>query len=451
MKIRTAIFGVYVAASTVGFAVLMRFMLAEVRPRYIDALRHNLEGAARLIAATLETAPETNAAELRAAGSTLRLRLLAEDGRVLFDTADPGDDDGETPGQGLARRAAMSLLDEETPDGLPEVSGSAHVQLADGRAAVVVLSRPIRSVNAVIWSERKKLASVGLIVAGIMVVAGWWLAAQLTRSLEKLTTYAQAVRDGRPATVPRSRAAEVATLASAFDEMRDALEGRQHAERYTRALAHEVKAPLTAIRGAAELLGEDMSPEQRQQFLGNIRGESARIQRIVERLLELTSLEARKALNQPEWIKAPSLLEEVAEVMRPAYAVQSVALAVETDQELTFRGERFLLRQALLNLLQNALEFSPDGTVVTLRAARVRDAVTFTVEDEGAGVPDYALARVFERFYSLPRPGTGKKSTGIGLALVKEVAHLHGGDVTLTNRPPAGACAVLSIPLERAV
>lgn len=70
----------------------------------------------------------------------------------------------------------------------------------------------------------------------------------------------------------------------------------------------------------------------------------------------------------------------------------------------------------------------------------------FTVEDNGPGIPDFALSRVFERFYSLPRPGTGKKSTGLGLALVREIAHLHGGDVTLLNRPEGGARAILWIP-----
>ncbi len=72
--------------------------------------------------------------------------------------------------------------------------------------------------------------------------------------------------------------------------------------------------------------------------------------------------------------------------------------------------------------------------------------VNFTVEDSGPGVPDYALPRVFERFYSLPRPGTERKSTGLGLALVREIAHLHGGDATLENRREGGARAVFWVP-----
>nr|MBP7483240.1 two-component system sensor histidine kinase CreC [Lacunisphaera sp.] len=100
----------------------------------------------------------------------------------------------------------------------------------------------------------------------------------------------------------------------------------------------------------------------------------------------------------------------------------------------------------LVNLLQNALDFSPAGGTVTLRGAVESGRINFTVEDGGPGVPDYALPRVFERFYSLPRPGTERKSTGLGLALVREIAHLHGGDATLENRPEGGARAVFWVP-----
>jgi two-component system sensor histidine kinase CreC len=300
-------------------------------------------------------------------------------------------------------------------------------------------------VNEVIWAERKKLAGVGLVVAGVMVVAGWWIAARLTESLERLTVYAQDVRDGRLVSPPGSRATEIAALGRAFEEMRDALEGRQQVERYTQALAHEVKAPLAAIRGAAELMDEAMPAEQRTKFLGNIRNEAARIQQIVERLLELSSLEARKALGRTESVDAADLLREAVAVVRPAAEAARVTLTAAAAPA-TVRGERVLLREALVNLLQNALDFSPArGTVAG--AVTVADRrVVFTVDDDGPGVPDYALPRVFERFYSLPRPGSTRRSTGLGLALVHEIAHLHGGEITLANRPAGGARATLQLP-----
>ena len=446
MRIRTAIFGVYVAACAVGFAVLMWFMLAEVRPRYVSAVQANLRDAAHSIALALAGHTEAQAIAALAGQPSYQVRLVTADGRELFASreADAGADGSASIN--YASQVGGRLLDGEPPEEF-EVSTAAPFQLADGRTAQLVLSRSFRSVNSVIWAERKKLAGISLVIAAVMVVAGWWIAAKLTESLERLTRHAQAVRDGRPSQPPVSQAREIAELGQAFEEMRDALEGRQHAERYTQALAHEVKAPLAAIRGAAELMDETMPEEQRRKFLGNIRSESARIQQIVERLLELSSLEARKTLGQTETINVADLMTEAAGVLAPACAAARVTLTVRPAAEAVLRGERVLLREALVNLLQNALDFSPAGGAVGLGAEVENGRVVFTVEDGGPGVPDYAVARVFERFYSLPRPGTARKSTGLGLALVREIAHLHGGDAALENRAEGGARATLWVPV----
>ena len=443
MRIRTAIFGVYVAACAIGFAVLMWFMLAEVRPRFAGSLQRSLDDTARLLAAALADRPAASLTPLAGVGGGVRVRVLDASGNVFLDT-DPPDRAGEAAG--FVRRAAGDILDGGFPVRDARLSASAPVRLAGGLSARVEVSRPLRSLNELVWAERVKLSLIALSIAAAMVVLGWWLAARLTHSLERLTVYAQGVRDGRPVVPPASRAREIAALAQAFEEMRDALEGRQHAARYTKALAHEVKAPLTAIRGAAELLAEDMPADRRRVFLANIRGEVARVQRIVERLLELTSVEARKALDASEIVGARELLAEAAEGLRSASAAARVALVLEAPDGLRLRAERFLLRQALANLLQNALDFSPAASAVTCTARAERGGVLFTVEDRGPGVPDYALPRVFERFYSLPRPGTAHKSTGIGLALVREIAHLHGGEARLANRPDGGACATLWLP-----
>lgn len=111
------------------------------------------------------------------------------------------------------------------------------------------------------------------------------------------------------------------------------------------------------------------------------------------------------------------------------------------------RGDAYLLRQALANLLDNAIAFAPAGSTIEL-GARIADGhLELTVRDRGPGIPDYALARVFDRFYSLPRPSSGRKSSGLGLPFVREVARLHGGTAQLTNRDGGGAEATLRLPL----
>ena len=106
----------------------------------------------------------------------------------------------------------------------------------------------------------------------------------------------------------------------------------------------------------------------------------------------------------------------------------------------------FLLRQALVNLLDNALDFAPRGSTVEARALGDRGRIGFEVADRGPGVPDYARDHVFERFYSLPRPGGGSRSSGLGLPFVAQVAQLHGGSIALRDRKGGGTVATIDLP-----
>ena len=96
--------------------------------------------------------------------------------------------------------------------------------------------------------------------------------------------------------------------------------------------------------------------------------------------------------------------------------------------------------------MQNALEFSPSDSVVAVELVASASGIRLTVTDDGPGIPGYALERVFDRFYSLPRPDTGRKSSGLGLSIVREIARLHGGEIELENRPAGGARATLTLP-----
>lgn len=454
MRIRTAIFGVYVVASAIGLAVVLWLVLRDVRFRYVESMRRTLGDTAAYLAvfATPEKPAEPWVEKLSTLpknADLLRVFACDRDGRVIFDST--GRDVGQVyvwPMTGGGRAASENYTLPNVAEVNGELRVAARVKSGGEFLGWVGVGRSLKTVTEGIKAARFELiGSIGVIALG-MLVLGWILANRLTHSLERLTAYALNIRDGRPTPPPQSRAKEIAELSRAFEQMREALEGRQHVERYTQALAHEVKAPLAAIRGAAELMDEAMPAEQRQKFLANIRSESARIQTIVERLLELSSLEARKTLRQEEAIAVDALIQEAADVVRPAGSARQIALTVTGGVGLALRGERVLLREALVNLLQNAVEFSPAGGTVTLAARVDERRVTFTVEDNGPGVPDYAVGRVFERFYSLPRPATGKKSTGLGLALVREIAHLHGGDATLANRPEGGARATLWMPVS---
>ncbi len=452
MRIRTIIFGVYVGASAIGFAAVMALVLRDVRLRYVESMRRTMTDTAVFLASFAseeQTGRDwtTRLTQLPAQAELLRVFACDREGRVIFDAAgrDVGQVyDWDADGLGTSEESGHEAPQSAVVD--HELRVRAPVHRAGEPVGWVGVGRPLATVVEAVQRARLRLVWWSGAIALAMICAGWWIAARLSHALERLTAHARAVRDGHISSAPGSRAREIAELSAAFEQMRDALEGRKHAERYTQALAHEVKAPLAAIRGAAELLHEEMPAEQRRRFLDNIRTESARIQQIIDRLLELSSLEARKQLGRTSPVAAAVLAEEAAESLRPAFAGARVELKL-VPSEGHVRGDGLLLREALVNLLQNALDFSPAASEVVLRVTPEDSRwIVFTVEDRGAGVPDFALPRVFERFYSLARPVTGRKSTGIGLALVREIAHLHGGEVTLENRDGGGACARLRLP-----
>ncbi|WP_458373800.1 two-component system sensor histidine kinase CreC [Pseudomonas laurylsulfatiphila] len=298
---------------------------------------------------------------------------------------------------------------------------------------VVTVAKPNSSLQPYVdRTERRLLAyGVGLIGLGLLFGAllSWWL----SRALRRLTAYAQGVSAGRRVEVPHYRGGELEQLATAVEQMRTQLEGKAYVERYVHTLTHELKSPLAAIRGAAELLQGEMPPIQRQRFVGNIDSESARMQQLIERLLNLAQVEQRQGLEERVDVPLGALLREL--LSAQAARIESRQLQVEQSiaADLMLSGEPFLLRQALGNLLENALDFTPAKGVLRLGARRIDEQVEFKLFNQAEAIPDYALPRLSERFYSLPRPDSGRKSTGLGLNFVEEVVKLHGGTLSIRN------------------
>ena len=310
---------------------------------------------------------------------------------------------------------------------------------------VVTVAKPNSSLQPYVDRTERRLLFYGAGLIGLGLLFGALLSWWLSRALHRLTGYAQAVSEGRRVEVPHYRGGELEQLATAVEQMRTQLEGKAYVERYVHTLTHELKSPLAAIRGAAELLQGEMPPVQRLRFVGNIDSESARMQQLIERLLNLAQVEQRQGLEEQVAVPLAVLVDAL--LQGQAARIEAKQLRVEQTiaAELLLIGEPFLLRQALGNLLENALDFTPKQGVLRFSAERVGEQIEFRLFNETAAIPDYALPRLTERFYSLPRPDSGRKSTGLGLNFVEEVAKLHGGRLTVRN-VPEGVEVTLSLP-----
>ncbi|GLH65641.1 two-component system sensor histidine kinase CreC [Geothrix edaphica] len=382
--------------------------------------------------------------------SEFRVYVTDERGRVVFDS------DGTPPGTDYSRwndvqRTLQGAYGARTTrtDPADETTSTMHVAapvLWEGRLiGTLTVAAPSASVIPYAQASRRKVMRAGLILLGACLLVGAGISWSLTRAIGRLRVYAREVAEGRRATMPPVGGGELADLGAALETMRSKLEDRAYVERYLATLTHEMKSPLAAIRGAAELLDEDMPEADRRRFAAHIREQEARLRQLLDRMLDQAAIEQRQTLQDPQLLDLGSLARRVAESKAVGLARRGLELRIDLP-EVRLRGEAFLLEQAVSNLLDNAMAFSPEGGTIRLEGRMEDGRCRLSVRDEGPGVPAFALPRVFEPFYSVAAP-SGRKGTGLGLSFVKEVATLHGGAAGLENHPGGGAEAWLSLPL----
>ena len=329
---------------------------------------------------------------------------------------------------------------------------AAPIRDAGGRiAGVLTVSKPNRHIQPFIERSQQVILRWGWVLLGSALLVGLVMAWWLSRQLAGLRRYADAVSAGQRASLPErgieKPAGEFADLGRALESMRRQLDGKQYVERYVHTLTHELKSPLAAIRGAAELLEGELPDADRARFAASIGTQSRRMATMVDKLLALAEVEHRQRIERPEAVDMAALAREVAEDAETRAQALRVRVEVQASDGMpTLQGDPFLLRRMLANLVDNAIDFSPADGVVELRLQAGGGEMIVDVDDRGPGIPDYALERVFERFYSLSRPDGGHRSSGLGLNFVAEIAQLHGGRASLGNRDGGGALATVVLP-----
>jgi len=380
------------------------------------------------------------------------LRVYVTDGmgRVMYDSS------GLATGQDFSRwnDVYLTLRGEygarasrtDPDDQATEVMYVAAPLLLDaGIVGVLTVAKPTVSLQPYTENIRAAVIRNGLLLLLLALLFCLILSYWLTGSIRKLSGYADQVSAaGHRVPLPTMSEPELERLGEAMASMRERLDGKTYVEEYIHSLTHEIKAPVAAIKGAVEVMDPAMHTEDRQRFLDNIYHESQRLEDIASRLLELADLENRQELEDPQVVDLTNVVREVVADREAMIAERSLRMTVDLADSALVLGDRFLLVHAMENLLDNACRFSPVKGSITL-TVRVNDMVVVRLQDEGPGIPDFALARIYERFFSLPVPGDHLKSSGLGLNFVKQIAELHQGAVSITNGS-TGAIAEFSLP-----
>ncbi|MFA9209443.1 MAG: two-component system sensor histidine kinase CreC [Yersinia sp. (in: enterobacteria)] len=454
--------GYFLIVAIAGYFVI-RIFVQEVKPGVRRATEGTLVDTATLLAqfarqdmlldnvASGQLAQAFASLNLRPIGANIegirkdrneyRVYLTDADGRVVFDSS------GKAVGQDYSRwndvwltlrgeYGARSTRTNPADEQSSVMYVAAPVMAENKIIGVLSVGKPNISMAPVIKRSERKILLAGGVLLGIALLIGlgfvWWI----NRSIGKLVDYAERVAEGQVVALPAMGSSELHDLARALESMRLKLDGKAYIEQYVHTMTHELKSPLAAITGAAELLRESPPPATAQRFIVNIEQQSARIRQLVDKMLVQARLESRVDL-QFSPLDISHILKQTFSAKEAQAVSRGICLQLKRADSAILTGDGLLLSQALTNLIDNALDFTPLGGAVILSGERHEGEYLITVEDNGSGIPDYAQEKIFDRFYSLPRADS-PKSTGLGLNFVREVAAIHRGRISLENRLPQG-------------
>ena len=384
-------------------------------------------------------------------------RILVTDsaGKVLYDTRETNDALGE---YSFYTEIVQALLGNDV------FSSSYRDGAFRSRAASPVLyqNQIIGAVYAYEYDTEQAALLEGLqgnllrLSAGIAVVVlclSGLLSRALTRKIGQLLTAIREVREGaysHRAEVPGRD--EIAQLAQEFNSLTDRLQTTENARRrFVSDASHELKTPLAAIRLLTDsiLQTENIDPETTREFVADIGAEAERLSRITEDLLRLTRLDSG-VMEPPAVVDVLPVLEQVMRMMSLVAQEKGTELTYRSEGTCTVLASRDEIHQIIYNLTDNAVKYSPPGSTVQVSLLHRGDLVVLTVEDNGPGIPEEDLPRLFERFYRVDKARSRDAGgTGLGLAIVSDTVRKRGGTVEAGNRPGGGAVFTVRWPWQK--
>ncbi len=473
--------------------------------KLLIAQRRALEEDARLLSAALtgyrdpgRRAPDVLAQreQLKLTnGEPVRLRVIGTDGRMVSDSHNfaprPHQPENRARRNILYRAGAWLLrpvlaIFRQAEPGLPEagsdqllgeeVRAALRGEVAraqrispDKRSVTVSVAYPIRSggriTGAVLASQStftilQDLYTVRLGVLRIFVVSlvvaivlSFLVATTIVRPLRQLRMETGEILDRRGRLRGRFRGSakhdEIGDLSRALERLTRRLDEHvRFIETFAADVSHEFKNPLASIRMATEMLAEVEEPAQRKRFLRMVEQEIARMESLLAGVREITVIDAQLSSETRQRVDLCTLVTRIVEGfrMREREKVEIVLNAPPQPCDVNASEDRLI--QVFVNVLENAVSFSRDGGVVTVTITRSDRSVSIVISDQGPGIPESNLPRVFDRFFT-HRPDTSRSRashTGLGLAIVKAIVEGYGGSIVAANNPEGGARFEVRLP-----
>lgn len=384
----------------------------------------------------------------------LQLYITNAKGKVLYDSTNQslGKDYSRwrdvkltLAGQYGARVSPLDYAVTEAPDKEKAMFVAAPIMHNNAVIGVLTVVKANAYLGNYVIYSRQTIHFYAIVVFAISLLTGLFITWWLWRSIRKLSRYAKQLGQGNHVHQPKIIHSEFKPLANAMETMFKDLEGKEYVENYVHTMAHELKSPLSGMIATTELLQQKQLPDEvRQQFATNLHESATRLNQLIERLLQLAALENRQQLSDQSTINVLDCIHHAMAIHKHRIKEKSIQIQITIDKSLTIIGQTTLVTQSLSNLIDNAIDFSPPQSTITITAKTYEKTTTLMIIDAGTGIAEFAQKRLFERFFSTPRPDTKQRSSGLGLAFVKQVMTLHGGTVTLANHRDGGTIATLT-------
>lgn len=309
----------------------------------------------------------------------------------------------------------------------------------------VIASKSNRLIDPLVKEAKSGFVAVGLALAMMVLLVVSALFLFFLRPIQLWFRYVQQFKHQQHPARPQLRRTSFGALGAAIDHLYDSLSDRSYIEDLVKSFVHELKSPITTIRSGAELLKRPIAEHQRTETINDIVVQSDRMHSLVMRMLSLAALEKRDSLKELERFRLQDVFAALQDELYMQIEASGVFLEFDIPVTIYVYCDSLLLKSAIGNLILNAVEHSIPGSSVEISSIELGGMVEIRVRDHGAGIPDYALDRIFEPFYSLPKINGSAVGTGLGLPFVREVADLHYGNIALTNHREGGVLAILSI------
>jgi two-component system, OmpR family, sensor histidine kinase CreC len=476
MSIRYKIFLAFAFLFLFALAVLIRIGEKELLPRYNEAVEDTLSDFAYILAPLIaENAWDHKTNSL--SSDKIRALFIAADiplnaqihnkqkfiveahyyvtdnkGHLIFDSQysdrkgtdySQWNDVYRTLRGQYGARATRQIADDPISTTL---YSAAPIKRGNEIVGVISMGKPVRGFRNFLILAQSRMYIGASLVALVGLIISMFVAYKITKPLETLRKYILSLTTARPLPTPIASKDEIGALTKSFLEMKTQLEAKEYVETYVTQLTHEIKSPISAILGAAEILKDSKQNNFSDQLMSNIYLEGKRLQSIAEKLLEIASLEKREEQLKTEIFDIRLLFDEIIDSFYVSIQKKNLNILIEVPEALALKAERFLIWRAFSNLVQNAIEFSPSDSTLTLIAENTAKKTTLTVMDEGPGIPSFAENKLFEKFFSLERPDTGRKGTGLGLVFAKTVFEKHNGTIQIGNRITGGCYAIVTLP-----